>query len=81
VMLAALACSLNVASAAPGGSQACTSTDNFGGFFASHGACVSALETFFSNGNAGAVGFCKVYDNLGLPNQGQCVSTLRHFGF
>lgn len=80
-MLAALLLSSGVAMAAPGASQACSASNNFDGLFPSHGACVSTIQTYFSNGNASAVGLCKLFDNFGYSNQGACVSELRHFGF
>ena len=73
----ALGFSVNVASAFPGASQECKATNNFDGFFASHGECVSVLENYFSTGNAGPVGFCKAFENLGADNLGECVSFFR----
>jgi hypothetical protein len=76
----------------PGISQQCTDGNDFR--FASHGECVSTLETFRSE-DAHAVGLCEATFRLGrnffvgevpggedlhFDNIGQCVSTLRSLG-
>jgi hypothetical protein len=69
----------NVVSAAPEVSQTCAATNDLG--LASHGACVSILESFITNRKTEAVGICKALGSLGFKNQGECVTTFRRLGF
>lgn len=81
VVVAVFTLSLSVtgASALPGASQFCSDSGEFG--FATHGQCVSTVQTFFNSGNADPVALCRIFGNGGFANQGQCVSFLRHEGF
>lgn len=61
----------------PGVGEYCSENDNFG---VSHDTCVNCITSEFNGGANAAVCICKLYDNLGFSNQGQCVKYLHEQG-
>ncbi len=61
--------------------EICNQNGNFG---VDHDTCVTCATVILKDSNAGAVCFCKIFQDLGLipnaqvKNFGQCVSQVRH---